>query len=173
MDSDHPEAKKKPLRCIVERIISKPALWAFLIIAGSLVTASLLLWHEDEKNSRNNADSAFAEIFETTATESPMLHFGPEDVAVTHKWSLLAGTHPAVTFRCHFDTPQRVFSRAVLCYKPSGSSVWMTEDARLRRDNTARLTLRDLRRKTSYECFFIVTGKEIIVRSPIVVFSTQ
>lgn len=154
-------------------IISKPTLWAFLLIAGSLTAASLLLWHNNKLDSSKGTDQAYAEAFGRIPTEPTFLHFGPEDVTVSHKWSLLAGIHPAVTFRCHLTAPPRTLTRVILCYKPLGSSVWLTEEARIRRDSTARLTLRDLRRNTPYECFFIAQSKNTMLRSNIVQFTTN
>ena len=175
MDRNHPNADKTPFRDRVKRAISSPTLWAVLLIAGSLIAATLLLRRDDELDTENDTDQAFAETFSNIPSDSPWLQFGPEDISVTHKWSLLAGTHPAVTFHCHFTPPNHDHWRAVLCYKPLNSSSWMTEEARIRRDNTstAHLTLRDLHRNTTYECFFILSGKEIMVRSQVVAFSTQ
>ena len=168
MDSDLPETDKSPFRDMVKRAIANSTLWAFLLIAGCFV-AAYLLWHDSEHNRNNNSDP-IAEFIEKHATESPLLQIGPEDVTISHKWSLLSGIYPAVMFRCHFYTPSRTFSRAVFCYRPLGSPVWTTEEARLRRDNTARLTLRDLRRNIPYECFFIAENQDTIVRSRIVTF---
>lgn len=175
MDRDHSKAGTSPFRNSVKQAISSPTLWAVLLIAGSLIAATLLLWRDDKLDSENDADRAFAEIFSKIPSDSLWLQFGPEDISVTHKWSLLAGTHPAVTFHCHFTPPNHDRWRAVLCYKPLNSAIWMTEEARIRRDNTstAHLTLRDLHRNSTYECFFILYGKELMVKSPVVAFSTQ
>ena len=149
---------------------SRTTLWAFLLIAGLLGIACVLLWH-DEDNIAKEGYVNF-EWLDKIAAESPLISFGPEDVVVSHRWSILSGIYPAVTFRCRFNSPHKVISNAFLCYRPVGSTEWMMVDTRVRRDNTARLILRDLPRKTSYECFFILAGKVLVIRSQVVAFST-
>jgi hypothetical protein len=151
---------------------SRTTLWAFLLIAGFFVVAFVLHRLSDGGKSAED-DYIDVEFLDKIAAESPSLSFGPEDVVVTHRWSVLSGISPAVTFRCRFDSPRKEKTIAVLCYRPTGSSEWLMADTRLRRDNSASIILRDLRRKTSYECFFILTGKTFLVRSQVVVFSTR
>ena len=151
---------------------SRTTLWAFLLIAGILVTACVLLWHDDGGKSAKENYIGF-ELLDKLAKESPLMGFGPEDVVVSHGWSILTGIYPAVTFRCRFNSPYKEITTAILCYRPKGSSEWLMTDTRMRRNNTARITLRDLKRDTSYECFYILVGRVLILRSEVVTFSTS
>lgn len=151
---------------------SRTTLWAFLFIAGVLATAFLLLWH-DGGDKIYNEDYINVELLDKIASGSPLLNFGPEDIEVTHGWSIFSGIYPAVKFCCHFDSLHRVVSTAILCYRPQNSPEWLMVDSRMRRDNTARLTLRDLKRDTPYECFFVLVGKDCVVRSDVILFSTS
>jgi len=151
---------------------SRTTLWAFLFIAGVLATAFLLLWH-DGGDRIHNEDYIDVEFLDKIAAESPLLSFGPEDVEVTHGWSVFSGIYPAVKFCCRLNSPPKVANTAILCYRPRGSAEWMMADTRLRRDNTVRITLRDLKCDTSYECFFILVGRTLILRSEVVTFSTS
>lgn len=151
---------------------TRTTLWAFLLIAGILVTAFFLLWHDDGSKISSD-DYLNVELLDKMAAESSLLEFGPEDVVVSYKWSLFSGIHPAVTFRCRYNSPHKDASMAILCYRMKGSSEWLMADTRLRRDNTARLTLRDLRKNNAYECFFILVGKDRIIRSEVVTFTTK
>ena len=151
---------------------SRTTLWASLFIAGVLVTAFLLLWH-DGGDRIHNEDYIDVEFLDKIAAESPLLSFGPEDVEITRGWSIFSGIYLAVKFSCRLNSPHKVANIAILCYRPRGSAEWLMADTRLRRENTARLTLRDLKRDTSYECFFILIGNDCLLRSAVVVFNTD
>jgi hypothetical protein len=152
--------------------ISRSSLCALVLVVGFFALAFFLTRHEDERDKQAEYDRSCVELFDMVAAESPLMHFGPEDVEVSHKWSILVGIHPAVTFNCRFDSPQKVFDRAVLYYRIQGTYSWMAVDTRTRRDNSARVVLRDLHRDTTYECFFILVGDNCIVKSKVVVFKT-
>jgi hypothetical protein len=150
---------------------SRTTLWAFLLITGIIVLSCVLLWYDDGDKSHVE-DYLNVEILDMLVAESPLLIFGPEDVEVAHGWSIFSGIYPAVKFRCRFDSPHKESGSVILCYRPQGSAKWLMADTRLRRENTARLTLRDLRRDTPYECFFILVGDGCLSRSAVVVFNT-
>lgn len=150
---------------------SRTTLWAFLLIAGIIVMSCVLLLRDDGGKSHDE-DYLNVELLDKIATESPLLIFGPEDVVVTHGWSIFSGIYPAVTFRCCFDSPYKENGSFILCYRSQGSTEWLMADTRIRRNNTARITLRDLKRNTSYECFFVLVGKDSLLRSEVVVFNT-
>ena len=151
---------------------SRTTLWAFLLIAVFFVMA-VVLHRLSVGGTIAEEDYVNVELLDEIVAESPLLSFGPDDVIVTHRWSVLSGIYPAVNFRCRFNSPRKEKAIAILCYRPTGSSEWLMADTRLRRDNSVSLILRDLHRKTSYECFFILTGKTLLVKSQVVVFSTQ
>ena len=150
---------------------ARTTLWAFLFITGVLATAYLLLWH-DGGDQIHGEDYLNVGLLDEIADKSPLLSFGPEDVEITHGWSFFSGIYPAVTFRCRFNSPRKGNGTVILCYRTQGSSEWLMADTRVRRDNTARLTLRDLKRATSYECFFVLVGNDCLLRSARVVFDT-
>ena len=151
---------------------TRTTLWAFLLIAGILLAALYLLRHDDGSKS-STEDYVDVELLSKIATESSSLHFGPEDVVVTHGWSILSGIYPAVKFRCRLDSPLKKSGTVILCYRPKGTSRWLMADTRLRRDNTARITLRDLKHDASYECFFFLLLEDCLLRSEVVTFSTS
>lgn len=157
---------------VSDKTSSRTTLWAFLLIAGIIVMSCVLLLRDDGGKSHDE-DYINVELLDKIAAESPLLSFGPEDVEVTHGWSIFSGIHPAVKFRCRFDSPRGVVNTAILCYRPLDSSEWLMADTRMRRDNTARITLRDLRKNNAYECFFFLVGNNCIVRSDVVTFSTS
>ena len=150
---------------------SRTTLWAFLLITGIIVLSCVLLWHDDGDKSHVE-DYLNVEILDMLVAESPLLIFGPEDVEVAHGWSIFSGIYPAVKFRCRFNSPRKGNGTVILCYRTQGSPEWLMADTRVRRDNTARLTLRDLKRATSYECFFVLVGNDCLLRSARVVFDT-
>ena len=152
--------------------VSRSTLWALLLVIGFFVLAVFLTRHENEQDQQAEYDRSNVELFDMLAADSPLMHFGPEDVEVSRKWSILTGIYPAVTFNCRFDSPQKLFNRAVLYYRVQGSSSWLAVDTRVRRDNSARVVLRDLRRDTTYEGFFIFVGDGSIVKSKVVTFTT-
>ncbi len=152
--------------------VSRSTLWALVLVAGFFALAFFLTRHDVERDKQAEFDQSCEEFYNMVAAESPLMHFGPEDVEVSHKWSILAGICPAVTFNCRFDSPQKVFDRAVLYYRIRGDYSWMVVDASVRRDNSACVVLRDLRRDTTYECFYILVGDSSIVKSKVVVFTT-
>ena len=158
-------------QCDRDRHGSRTTLWAFLVIAGALAMACFLLWHDDGDKSAKENHIDF-ELLDKIAAESPLLCFGPEDVVVSHGWSILSGIYPAVKFSCRIDSPREESGTVILCYRPEGTSEWLMADTYMRRNNTARLTLRDLKRDTPYECFFVFVGEVLIVRSDVVVFNT-
>ncbi len=150
----------------------RTTLWALLLIACILVTAFFLLWHDDGSKSSID-DFLNVELLDKVAAESSLLDFGPEDVTVTHKWSIFSGIHPAVTFRCRLNSPYKKITTAILCYRPKGSYEWLMADTRMRRNNTAHITLRDLKRGAAYECFYVIVGEDCLLRSEVVTFSTS
>lgn len=152
--------------------VSRSTLWALLLVIGFFVLAVFLTRHENEQDKQAEYDRSNVELFDMLAADSPLMRFGTEDVDVSRKWSILTGIYPAVTFKCRFDSPQKLFDRAVLFYRIQGTSSWLAVDTRIRRDNSARVVLRDLRRDTAYECFFILIGDGCIVKSEVVTFTT-
>lgn len=151
---------------------TRTTLWAFLLIAGILTVAFVLLWHDDGSKS-STEDYINVELLDKIAAESSLLSFGTEDIVTTRRWSIFSGIHPAVTFRCRYNSQHKDASMAILCYRQTGSSEWLMADTRLRRDHTARITLRDLKRGASYECFFVIVGEDCLSRSEVVTFSTS
>lgn len=151
---------------------SHSTLWAFLLVFGSLFVAFFLVRYGNQRDKQAEYDRSSVELYDMIAADSPLMSFGPEDVTVSRKWSILAGIHPAVTFCCRFNSSQKLFTRAVLCYRIRGTYPWMTAETRLRRDNSAKLTLRDLHRNATYECFYLLIGDDCIVKSKKVDFTT-
>lgn len=170
MEDANPESEYSP-KSVHDSNSSRTTLWAFWVIAGALAMACFLLWRDDGDKSAKEGHIDF-ELLDKIAAESPLLCFGPEDVVVSHGWSILSGIYPAVKFSCRIESPRKENGTVVLCYRPKGTSEWLMADTYMRRNNTARLTLRDLKRGTPYECFFVFVGEVLIVRSDVVVFNT-
>lgn len=149
---------------------TRTSLWAFLLIAGIMVVACILLW-DDEWDRGSKEGYVDLELLDKVAVESPQLVFGPEDVVVSHGWSVLSGLHPAVKFHCRYNSRRKEVKFAMLCYRHAGASQWQIVETHLRRDKTARVTLRDLKRGSDYECFFLLIGDDFLLRSKKVTFS--
>lgn len=101
--------------------------------------------------------------------DSHLITFSQEDVDVSTGWKFLSGIYPTVTFRCRID-PSVSSRMVVLCYRPMDSDQWLTVETRVRRDHTAKITLRDLHRNTPYECFFACKWEGKTVKSAKVLF---
>ena len=167
-----PESKCFLFQKVSKLLASNSTLWAFLLVVGILAGTSFLIRHENTIENQTELDQSAVELFDQVAADSPLISFGPEDVTISRGWTILAGIHPAVTFCCRFNSPNKLFDRAILCYRIKGSSSWMTAEARLRRDNSAKLVLCDLHRNTTYECLYILIGHNCIVKSKTVTFTT-
>lgn len=129
---------------------------AFLLIAVLVLVAVILHRHNVASEEFENVNKFLQESIpsEYFGENSPLIAFSYEDVETTTGWKILSGVYPTVTFRCRL-APGVGSRLVVLCYRPLDSEHWQTVDARVRRDHTAKITLRDLRRDTAYECFFV------------------
>ena len=92
-------------------------LWAFLVIAGALMLACFLLWRDDGDESAKENHIDF-ELLDKIAADSPLICFGPEDVIVSHGWSILSGIYPAVKFSCRIDSPREESGTKVTLFVP-------------------------------------------------------
>lgn len=143
----------------------KSSLLALLIFAGLFAIVFFLIKPNDEHHVLDDSDSSMAEFFDVFSVDTSLVCFRPEDVTVSKEWSIFVGIHPTVSFSCRCNSSERLYKRAVLCYHPKGTSSWMTVETRVRRDNSARINLSDLRQGVTYECFYILVGDKGMVRS--------
>lgn len=145
-------------------------LWVFIGVAF-LLCLILFLQHQMESNAREKARREQERPVNDQEEGSPMVHFGRENILVENRWSLFAGVHPTVTFRCCLDKSAPRCRRAVLCYRPLGEEVWNTVDASMRR-GSAQIKLRDLYRDMPYECFFVIVTRDTLFHSATIRFET-
>lgn len=103
---------------------------------------------------------------------APLVQFSPDNIQVNHRWTILAGKHPAVTFTGRIDPGLKDTKAVFLAYRTLGAKEWSTAEARARRDHTCRITLRDLHRNMPYECYFIVCTKDTMLQSNVLQFHT-
>ena len=144
------------------------------IVVGLIVVATgvgLLTWTNSVRRERAAAVQLAQSSNLILQEGSPHISFTEKDVTVDHKWGLLSGRHQSVTFSCRLS-PALQTKFVILCYRPLGSAEWSSAETHPRRENTCRLTLRDLHRDMLYECFFIAYSKDTAVRSGSVMFST-
>ena len=148
-------------------------LWLWMSIGAVLVLSFILLLHWQMVT--HARDKAHQEK-ETPAIRSeeafPMVCFTREDIEIKTHWTLLAGRHPVVKFRCALNAAAPPCKRAVLCYRFVGDDQWFTTEARLTRNRTVQITLRDLYRDMPYECFFVMVGRDTMFQSEIIRFET-
>ena len=144
----------------------KGTYFAIAIIVGILLAVISVLWHQERDEERKTANEFLQHNIpaEALGEGSPLITFSPEDVEVSTGWKLLSGIRPTITFRCRI-APSVKSRTAVLCYRPLGTDNWLTVETRVRRDHTAKITLRDLHRDTPYECFFACQWEGETVRS--------
>ena len=69
--------------------LSRSTLWALLLVLGFFVLAVFLTRHENEQDKQAEYDRSNVELFDMLAADSPLMRFGPEDVDVSRKWSIL------------------------------------------------------------------------------------
>lgn len=143
------------------------------VVLGLIIVATgvgLLIWLNSVRRDRAEA---VAHSQETPTQEGcPLIGFTDKDVVVNHGWTFLTGRHPSVTFSCRLSPALPPTKFAILCYRPLGTAEWNSAETHPRRDNTCRLTLRDLHRDMLYECFFIAYSKDTAIESKRVSFST-
>ena len=140
--------------------------------AAFLLCVILFTQHQIESNARKKARKALETPACVLKDTSPMVRFTREDIKLENHWTLLAGRHPVVTFRCTIDSVASPCRRAVLCYRSVGADEWCTAETRMNRDRAARITLRDLYRDMPYECFFVIVGRDTMFQSKVVRFET-
>lgn len=139
----------------------------------ALIAAIAFVVLRTERNTRECATTQAQTPPPPAEEGSDLIEFTPADVKINTGWSLLAGSHPTVTFTCRLSSAAQSAKLAVLCYRPLGASEWLTVETRPRRDRTCRVTLRDLTRNMPYECLFIVRTPDTILRSSVVGFTTS
>ena len=148
----------------------RPWLWVF-VGAAFLLCLILSLQYQKVLGARKKARQELNHPVSMQEGGSPMVHFGTNDVIVENRWSLLAGAHPTVTFRCRLDKSAPSCRRAVLCYRPLGEEIWNTVDASMRQ-GAAKVKLRDLYRDMPYECFFVIVTRDTMFHSATIRFET-
>lgn len=141
---------------------------AFVVLVGAIAFVMV----RTDRNTRERATAQEQTPPPDSGESSTLIEFAPEDVQVNTGWTLLAGRHPTVKFTCGLAPAVSAAKLAVLCYRPCGSSEWLSVEARPRRDRTCHVTLRDLSRNMPYECFFIVSTGDSVIQSGIVRFHT-
>lgn len=141
---------------------------AFAVLVGAIVFVMV----RTERNTRERAVAQEQTSPPDSGESSTLIEFTPADIQVNTGWTLLAGRHPSVKFTCRLAPSAPAAKLAVLCYRPCGSSEWLSVEAHPRRDHTCRVTLRDLSRNMPYECFFIVSTGDSVIQSGIVRFHT-
>lgn len=144
------------------------------VVVGLIIVATgigLLMWVNSVRRDRAEAVTQAHSPNTHTQEGCQLIDFTEKDVTVDHKWGLLSGRHQSVTFFCRLS-PALQTKFVILCYRPLGSAEWSSAETHPRRENTCRLTLRDLHRDMLYECFFIAYSKDTAVRSGSVMFST-
>ena len=149
----------------------KPWLWVS-VGAAFLLCLILFLQRQTVSHVREKARQEMKIPASVSEDASPMVCFTCENIGIKNNWTLLAGHHPVVTFRCALDKSAPPCKRAVLCYRSLGEEIWSTVDVRLTRERTARITLRDLYRDMPYECFFVIIGRDTLFRSATIRFET-
>ena len=149
-----------------------------LLIVAAVVAVILLLWGVNVRRDRQQAAvqaqtaRSGSDSPAVSRQGSPLVQFTPGDVTVSHRWSLFAGTHPAVTFRCRLSPTLPKTEYVMLRYRTLASDTWHSVEAKPRRGGEYRITLRDLHRDMHYECFFLAYGKDTVTLSDFVTFST-
>lgn len=142
------------------------------VVFAVLVGGIAFVMVRTERNTREHAVAQEQTPPPDSGESSTLIEFTPADVQVNTGWTLLAGRHPSVKFTCRLAPSAPAAKLAVLCYRPCGSSEWLSVEAHPRRDRTCRVTLRDLSRNMPYECFFIVSTGDSVIQSGIVRFHT-
>lgn len=144
------------------------------VVLGLIIVATgvgLLIWLNSVRRDRAEATELAHTPADSTQENCPLIDFTEKDVVVNHGWTPLSGRHPSVAFSCRLS-PALPTKFVILCYRPLGTAEWSSAETHPRRDNTCRITLRDLHRDMPYECFFIAYSKDTAVRSGCVAFST-
>lgn len=154
-----------------ERSYTTIYVWIGVAIAVLVGIVSFVMVRT-ERNTREQANVQEQAPPPDSEEASTLVDFTPADVQVNTGWTLLAGRNPSVKFTCRLASSAPAAKLAVLCYRPCGSQEWLSVEAHPRRDRTFRVTLRDLSRNMPYECFFIVSTGDTVIRSGIVRFHT-
>ena len=148
-------------------------LWLWMSIGAALVLCLILFLHwQMVTQARDKARQETGTPTISSEESSPMVRFTREDIEIKPHWTMLAGRHPVVKFRCALDAAAPPCKRAVLCYRFVGDDEWFTAEVRLSRKRTAQITLRDLYRDMPYECFFVIVGRDTLLQSEVVRFET-
>ena len=157
-----------------ETVRSNTAVYVWIVVAVAVLVAAItFVMMRTERNTRERAAAQEQALPPSSEDASTLIEFTPEDVQVNTGWTLLAGRHPSVKFTCRLAPSAPDAKLAILCYRPCGSSEWLSVEVHPRRDRTCRVTLRDLSRNMPYECFFIVTTGDTVIQSGIVRFKTE
>jgi hypothetical protein len=146
-------------------------IWIVVGVA-TLFAAIYFLMARNEQHTRERATVQEQTPPPSSEGTSTLIDFTPKDVQVNTGWTLLAGRHPSVKFTCRLAPSIRDMKVTALCYRPCGSSEWLSVEVHPHRDRTCRVTLRDLYRDMPYECFFIVCTRDTVIQSSTVRFKT-
>jgi len=153
---------------------SNRAVYIWIVVGVTALFAAIyFLMVRNERHTRERAavhEQAPPPSSEETST---LIDFSLKDIQVNTGWTLLAGRHPSVKFTCRIAPSVRDMKVTALCYRPCGSSEWLSVEVHPHRDRTCRVTLRDLYRDMPYECFFIVCTSDTVIQSSTVRFKTQ
>ena len=160
----HSEEKPVPVR-------QRSWLWVSLG-AAFLLCLILFLQRQTVSHAREKAHREKGTPVSGSEEASPMVRFTRDDIGIENHWTLLAGRHPVVTFRCTLDAAAPTCKRAVLCYRSLGEETWSTVDTGVNRASTAKIMLRDLYRDMPYECFFVLICRDTMFQSEVVRFGT-
>lgn len=157
-----------------ETVRSNTAVYVWIFVAVAVLVATIVfVMMRTERKTRERAIVQVQTPPPPSEEAATLIEFSPEDVQVNTGWTILAGRHPSVKFTCRLAPSIRDMKMAALCYRPCGSSEWLSVEVHPRRARTCRVTLRDLSRNMPYECFFIVTTGDNVIQSGIVRFKTQ
>ena len=153
---------------------SSSFLWIVVALVVMVAAGSLALLSAERHARETARETAETRVLEPEEERqgASQIRFGPEDIQVNHRWTVLAGKRPAVTFTSRVAPELKGIKAVFLAYRTLGAPQWGTAEAAPRRNHTYRITLHDLHRDMPYECFFFVCCKDTVLQSRVLEFHT-